>query len=121
LLNPRGGDGTIAGGHGGDWARGSKIVKMALVSWEEQPKPQGVAETIASLGAEFVEKDCASTREAVELAMVSGVRDCLDRVRPIYQAAGAADRLVVHHPEAGHRFPAAIRLMARDFLISALA
>ena len=43
-------------------------VKVALVAWEAQPKPPDVAEKVRALGVEFVEQDCASTREAVALA-----------------------------------------------------
>jgi hypothetical protein len=43
-------------------------MKVALVAWEAQPKPPDLTVTVGALGVEFVEKDCASTREAVELA-----------------------------------------------------
>ena len=43
-------------------------MKVALVAWEAQPKPTDLVERVRALGVEFVEKDCASTREAVTLA-----------------------------------------------------
>ncbi len=43
-------------------------MKVALVSWQAQPKPPDVAGTIRAIGLDFVEKDCASTNEAVALA-----------------------------------------------------
>jgi dienelactone hydrolase len=48
---------------------------------------------------------------------VSGVQDCFTSARPVYRNIfGAADRLVVRHPDAGHAFPAAERQAAYAFL-----
>lgn len=48
---------------------------------------------------------------------VSGVRDCLNAARPVYEKIfNAGDRLVARHPDAAHDFPAAVRLEAYEFL-----
>jgi dienelactone hydrolase len=48
---------------------------------------------------------------------VSGVKDCFTAAIPVYRNIfHAADRLVAHHPDAGHEFPAAERLAAQAFL-----
>ncbi len=48
---------------------------------------------------------------------VSGVRDCVVAAEPVYrQVFNAGDRLVVHHPDAGHSFPLEQRLASYDFL-----
>jgi dienelactone hydrolase len=48
---------------------------------------------------------------------VSGVQDCFTAAMPVYRNIfGAANRLVVRHPDAGHAFPAAERQAAYAFL-----
>ncbi len=47
---------------------------------------------------------------------VSGVKDCVEAVRPLYVAFGAADRLAVVHPETGHDFPPEVREAAYRFV-----
>lgn len=43
-----------------------------------------------------------------------------DAARPVYALYGAADRLVVKHPDVGHRFPPELRHQAYDFIESQL-
>jgi dienelactone hydrolase len=52
---------------------------------------------------------------------VSGVRDCVEAARPVYELLGAKDALVAVHPECGHDFPPEIREQAYTFLEKALA
>ncbi len=47
---------------------------------------------------------------------VSGVRDCLDAARPVYERLGAGDRLAAVFPDAEHDFPPAVREQAYRFL-----
>ena len=47
---------------------------------------------------------------------VSGVRDCVGAVEPIFNLLGAADRLQAVYPEAGHDFPDSERKQAHEFL-----
>jgi dienelactone hydrolase len=48
---------------------------------------------------------------------VSGVRDCLEAARPIYERVfGAPGRLTAVHPDTGHSFPIAAREAAYAFL-----
>lgn len=52
---------------------------------------------------------------------VSGVRDVVKAVRPIYKLLGHADHLQVVYPDAAHDFPDAEREMAYKFLDQALS
>jgi dienelactone hydrolase len=52
---------------------------------------------------------------------VAGVRECVAAARPIFALLGAAKKLEVHYPNAGHSFPAAVRRAAIDFTDRALA
>lgn len=47
---------------------------------------------------------------------VSGVKDCVEAVRPIYEAFGVPERLVAVHPEGGHDFPPQVREAAYRFV-----
>ncbi|MEP7272965.1 MAG: alpha/beta hydrolase family protein [Acidobacteriota bacterium] len=48
---------------------------------------------------------------------VSGVRDCVDAARPIYERIfRAGNRLVAVYPDVGHEFPTAVRQSAYAFL-----
>ena len=51
---------------------------------------------------------------------VTGVQDCVNAARPVYDLYGAADRLVAVHPDAEHDFPPDIREQAYAFLDSIL-
>lgn len=51
---------------------------------------------------------------------VEGVRVCVEAARPVYRLYGAEAELVVHHPEAGHEFPAEVRRAAYRFLAERL-
>lgn len=51
---------------------------------------------------------------------VSGVKDCVEAARPVYELLGAKDALVAVHPDAGHDFPPDVRRAAYDFLEKAL-
>ena len=47
---------------------------------------------------------------------VSGVRDCVDAAKPIYERIfQAGDRLVAVYPDAAHEFPASVREVAYAF------
>ena len=43
-------------------------MKTALVAWERQPKPDWVTPDMRALGGNFVERDCQSPEEAIEIA-----------------------------------------------------
>ncbi len=45
-----------------------------------------------------------------------GVDECVERVRPFYDSAGASDHLVCEHPDCGHDFPPPVRERAYLFL-----
>ena len=47
---------------------------------------------------------------------ISGVRDCVQAARPIYEMLGARDELVVVHPVGNHDFTWSVRRDAYDFL-----
>ncbi len=47
---------------------------------------------------------------------VSGVRDVVAKVRSVYEKLGAADKLKVIYPDAGHDFPDAARKEAYEFI-----
>lgn len=47
---------------------------------------------------------------------VSGVRDTINRVRPVYKDFRAGDRLVLEYPNARHSFPKYVRDKAYEFL-----
>jgi dienelactone hydrolase len=51
---------------------------------------------------------------------VSGVRDCVEAARPVYELLGAKDALVAVHPDAAHDFPPDVRRAAYEFLEKAL-
>ncbi len=51
---------------------------------------------------------------------VSGVRDCVQAARPIYNLLGHPERLHVTYPNAAHDFPGAERARAYGFLEEAL-
>jgi len=51
---------------------------------------------------------------------VSGVRDCIEAARPVYELLGGKGRLVARHPDAQHDFPPEVRFEAYDFLDKAL-
>jgi len=51
---------------------------------------------------------------------ISGVRKTFQRVKPIYQAAGAEAQLNASYPEAAHSFPQAEREAAYKFLMNNL-
>jgi dienelactone hydrolase len=51
---------------------------------------------------------------------VSGVKDCVEAARPVYELFGAKDALVAVHPDTGHDFPPEIRRAAYEFLEKAL-
>jgi len=46
---------------------------------------------------------------------VSGVRDCVEAARPVYELLGAKDALVAVHPDCAHDFPPEIREQAYAF------
>lgn len=53
---------------------------------------------------------------------VSGVRDCVNAARPVYEKIyRASDQLVVEHPDAAHDFPPDVRERAYRFVERALA
>lgn len=47
---------------------------------------------------------------------VRGVREVIDRARPIYELFGASEKLVAVYPDAEHDFPPSQRSLAYDFL-----
>jgi dienelactone hydrolase len=47
---------------------------------------------------------------------VSGVRDVIAAVKPVYEKAGARDRLQANYPDSKHEFPDAVRATAYEFL-----
>jgi dienelactone hydrolase len=47
---------------------------------------------------------------------VSGVVDCVDAARPVYELLGAGESLVVEYPACEHDFPPAVRQAAYAFL-----
>lgn len=47
---------------------------------------------------------------------VSGVRDCVDAVQPLFKLLGVPDRLVAQYPEGGHGFSREARMAAYEFL-----
>jgi len=51
---------------------------------------------------------------------VSGVRDCLRAVEPVYKLFGAADRIDIAHPDGAHDFPPEIRRLAYGFILKSL-
>ncbi|MGD9497944.1 MAG: alpha/beta hydrolase [Armatimonadota bacterium] len=52
---------------------------------------------------------------------LSGVTDCLNAARSVYELYDAAHRLVAVHPDCGHDFPLQVREQAYAFLARALA
>jgi dienelactone hydrolase len=57
---------------------------------------------------------CAATRD--DDFDVSGVRDCIAAVQPIYRLLGAGDQLQAEYPESPHDFPSEARERAYAFL-----
>ena len=51
---------------------------------------------------------------------VSGVKDCVDFARPVYESMGAGGALVAVHPDCGHDFPQEVRTQAYVFVEKAL-
>ncbi len=51
---------------------------------------------------------------------LSGVQDCLNAARPVYELYGAGEKLVAAHPECGHDFPVEVRERAWEFVTAAL-
>jgi len=51
---------------------------------------------------------------------VSGVRDCVQAAKPVYELYSATDNLVAKYPDAGHDFPPDIRRQAYEFIDDAL-
>jgi len=51
---------------------------------------------------------------------LSGVIDCLDAARPVYDLYDAGERLVAVHPDCGHDFPPEVRETAYAFVAEAL-
>jgi dienelactone hydrolase len=47
---------------------------------------------------------------------ISGVKDCLQAARPVYELYEAGERLVAEHPEVGHDFPPDTRRRAYEFI-----
>ncbi len=47
---------------------------------------------------------------------LSGVHDCLNAARPVYELYHASDSLASEHPDCGHDFPEAVREAAYSFL-----
>lgn len=47
---------------------------------------------------------------------VTGVQDCVAAVEPLYEAFGAAERLVAVYPDGGHDFPPPVREAAYQFV-----
>jgi dienelactone hydrolase len=47
---------------------------------------------------------------------VSGVKDVLAKVKPVYEKLGAGDKLKAIHPDAGHEWPDAARAEAYQFI-----
>lgn len=47
---------------------------------------------------------------------ISGVHDCLNAARPVYELLGAAENLVAVHPDCGHGFPPEVREQAYAFV-----
>jgi dienelactone hydrolase len=47
---------------------------------------------------------------------VAGVKAVVDRVKPVYERSGAAEKLVAKYPDAGHEWPEAERTAAYEFL-----
>lgn len=47
---------------------------------------------------------------------VSGVKDVMAKVRPVYEELGVADKLKAIHPDAGHDWPEEARREAYDFI-----
>ncbi len=52
---------------------------------------------------------------------VSGVRDVIEKVAPVYQLHGLSHRLVATYPDAGHDWPEAERIAAYEFIDRILA
>ncbi len=46
----------------------------------------------------------------------SGVDDCINAARPIYELLGKKENLMVVHPDCAHDFPEASRKIAYEFL-----
>jgi dienelactone hydrolase len=47
---------------------------------------------------------------------VSGVKDVMAKVRPVYEELGAGDKLKAIHPDAGHEWPEEARREAYEFI-----
>jgi dienelactone hydrolase len=47
---------------------------------------------------------------------VSGVKDVMAKVRPVYERLGAAEKLKAVHPDAGHEWPEEARREAYEFI-----
>jgi dienelactone hydrolase len=47
---------------------------------------------------------------------VSGVRDCIDAARPVYELLGAKEKLSANYPDCKHEFPPQVRKVAYEWL-----
>jgi len=70
----------------------------------------GILAVIAPRGV-FVSAPVSDANFALE-----GVKEAVDRARPVFDGLQAGDRLVAIHPEAEHSFPEAARLQAYEAL-----
>jgi dienelactone hydrolase len=107
-----------AGGNLAGWSHAGYMPRIASVYENDPAKvPFDFAEVLAAVAPRAVFAS-APLRDAN--FDVSGVRDCLAAVAPVFELLGARGRCVAVYPDAGHGFPPETRRAAYAFIDDAL-
>ena len=103
--------------YGGDltgWSHQGYMPRIAdLYGMDPRQMPFDFPEVLAAIAPRGVFVNAPLRDDNFE---VSGVYDCLDAARPVYELLGARDRLRAVHPDCGHGFPREAREAAYEFI-----
>jgi dienelactone hydrolase len=107
---------TFAKYRGGNLAGWSHRGHMPLIATVYANDPQKVPFDFPDVLTAIAPRAIFINAPEKDFFDVSGVRECLTAVYPVFEAFGAGERLVAVHPDVGHDFPREVREAAYRFL-----
>ena len=107
---------TFAKYRGGNLAGWSHRGHMPLIATVYDNDPQKVPFDFPDVLAAIAPRALFINAPEKDFFDVSGVRECVSGILPIYEAFGVKDHLVAVHPDVGHDFPPDVREAAYQFL-----
>jgi len=102
------------GGNLAGWSHAGYMPRIASAyGCDPKKMPFDFTEVVAALAPRpvFVSAPLKDTNFEV-----SGVKDCIQAARPVYELLGAGGRLVAAYPDTGHDFPPEVRRLAYAFI-----